>query len=71
MAGVFVVHWFGCADEYGYACEECQKKVRAEHPLDCEDEECSLCGMRDCPSGDETHYWHDGCAECTKTEGHE
>ena len=37
------------------------------HPdtQDCSDQECSVCGMRDCPGQSESHYWHDGCMHCS------
>jgi hypothetical protein len=32
----------------------------------CNDTECVLCSMRDCPRGDPLHYDDDGCAAgCT------
>ena len=39
------------------------------HPetKDCKLDECGVCGKRDCPHGDETHYWHDGCVSCSHT----
>ncbi len=30
----------------------------------CPVNECSVCGLRDCPRGEEGHYWHDGCPAC-------
>jgi hypothetical protein len=30
----------------------------------CPIEECMLCGIRDCPSGEPLHYHHDGCPWC-------
>ena len=36
------------------------------HPAteDCPDQECTLCGERDCPDGEPLHYHHDGCPAC-------
>lgn len=30
----------------------------------CQDYECGLCGVRDCPFGCELHYHHDHCPSC-------
>ncbi len=37
-----------------------------QHPPtdQCDDMECSVCGVRDCPYGDPLHYHHDGCPAC-------
>lgn len=33
----------------------------------CPDQECSSCGMRECPDGEPLHFHHDGCpARCGK-----
>ena len=36
------------------------------HPSreDCKDDECYICGYRDCPSNEPLHYHHDGCPAC-------
>ena len=64
-------HGAHCAMGWWYACADCYEKTLADHPTDCEVDECLLCGMRDCPYCNSTHYWHDGCGSCTETEGHE
>lgn len=43
--------------------------IRADipgHPRlqDCIDDECMICGVRDCPVSDPLHYHHDGCPAC-------
>lgn len=30
----------------------------------CQDDECLVCGLRDCPHGEPLHYHHDGCPAC-------
>lgn len=32
----------------------------------CIEEECLICGKRDCPHGDMLHYHHDGCPSCDR-----
>lgn len=36
------------------------------HPdrLLCDDWECIICALRDCPFGEPLHYHHDGCPAC-------
>lgn len=38
------------------------------HPSlsDCELDECTTCGFRDCLTHCAEHYWHDGCPNCRK-----
>lgn len=48
-------------------------RIRAEvasHPAtaDCPDQECLICGYRDCPYQEPLHYHHDGCPACDMTE---
>lgn len=31
----------------------------------CPDQECMVCGVRDCPEGEPLHYHHDGCPRCS------
>lgn len=28
---------------------------------ECDEDECMVCGIRDCPYGEPLHYHHDGC----------
>ena len=35
---------------------------------DCEDNECIICGYRDCPEHEPLHYHHDGCPACIYKE---
>jgi len=30
----------------------------------CPNDECLLCGIRDCPAHEPLHYHHDGCPSC-------
>lgn len=30
----------------------------------CENDECSVCAVRDCPHREPLHYHHDGCPAC-------
>ena len=36
------------------------------HPTtqDCDDLECLICSVRDCPNQEPLHYHHDGCPAC-------
>lgn len=36
------------------------------HPpyAECDDAECMVCGVRDCPHGEPLHYHHDECPAC-------
>lgn len=45
-------------------------QVLHEHlaTINCQEQECVLCSMRDCPSGSDLHYHHDGCPECQNLE---
>jgi hypothetical protein len=46
------------------------KAEAAAHTIplnECDDFECELCGIRDCPFGHELHYHHDGCPKCKLT----
>ncbi len=38
----------------------------AGHPSleDCQQDECCICGVRDCPHKEPGHYWKDGCPYC-------
>lgn len=40
------------------------------HPSldDCQDDECVICGYRDCPYHEPLHYHHDGCPACMNKE---
>ncbi len=31
-------------------------------------DECIICGQRDCPRGESLHYHHDGCPACSECE---
>ena len=46
--------------------EDYFKKGIKNHPKtkDCDDDECMLCGYRDCPHNEPLHYHHDGCPAC-------
>jgi hypothetical protein len=45
--------------------EELREKAKAHLPTDqCPDQECLICGVRDCPHGEPLHYHHDGCPAC-------
>jgi hypothetical protein len=41
-----------------------------DHPAtkDCPDQECLVCGIRDCPHKEPLHYHHDGCPVCSFEE---
>jgi len=30
----------------------------------CKNDECMICGVRDCPHDEPLHYHHDGCPAC-------
>lgn len=30
----------------------------------CKNDECMICGVRDCPYNEPLHYHHDGCPAC-------
>jgi len=36
------------------------------HANVCKEDECEICGVRDCPNGNPLHYHHDGCPVCTQ-----
>ncbi|KKN67005.1 hypothetical protein LCGC14_0465590 [marine sediment metagenome] len=38
------------------------------HPKDCEEDECIICGYRDCQYKEPLHYHHDGCPACYNAE---
>jgi hypothetical protein len=39
-----------------------------DHPAtnECPDQECMVCGIRDCPEREPLHYHHDGCPCCSQ-----
>jgi hypothetical protein len=49
-------------DENFNICEKCIRN----HPSlnNCQDCECMVCGVRDCPGRAAEHYHHDGCPVC-------
>lgn len=57
-----------------WLCQDCLRPVghgqcdTCTHPPthECPDEECMLCGLRDCPLDEPLHYHHDGCPACSK-----
>lgn len=52
-----------CGDA-DHSVDECP--VIASHPPtgDCDDAECTVCAVRDCPFREPFHYHHDGCPAC-------
>jgi hypothetical protein len=45
--------------------DELRAMVATHPPTDqCQDMECLVCGVRDCPDGEPLHYHHDGCPAC-------
>lgn len=42
------------------------KKIDDDHPSidNCDDDECMICAIRDCPTQHILHYHHDGCPDC-------
>jgi len=34
----------------------------------CKNDECMVCGVRDCPDREPLHYHHDGCPACWQKE---
>ena len=32
--------------------------------ITCPNEECMVCGVRECPNNEPLHYHHDGCPAC-------
>jgi hypothetical protein len=45
--------------------DELRAEIPNHPPTDeCPDQECVICGMRDCPYGGPLHYHHDGCPDC-------
>lgn len=45
--------------------DDLKAKVKDHPPTDqCPDQECMVCGVRDCPHGEPLHYHHDGCPAC-------
>jgi hypothetical protein len=45
-------------------CSDCAPTIAHTHPKSCVENECMLCGMRDCPRNEPFHYHHDGCPYC-------
>lgn len=49
-------------DHYEFYCDDC---LQHHTPTsECTDQECIMCGARDCPHGEPLHYHHDGCPSC-------
>ena len=50
----------------GGCCPECLYPLIKDHPSykDCDDNECMICSVRDCPHEEVMHYHHDGCPVC-------
>lgn len=47
----------------GYPCVH---RIAVHVPTnECDDGECMICSMRDCPDGNEMHYDKDGCPDCS------
>jgi hypothetical protein len=61
-----VVHLKAEMEELKKENQEYKKMETDHHPAtaDCPDQECYLCGARDCPSGNSIHYDKDGCPSC-------
>ena len=48
-----------------YVRKTVAEQMPTHPPTDqCEDMECLVCGMRDCPWGEPLHYHHDDCPAC-------
>lgn len=48
----------------GVSCMNCSYIQSKRHPRACDESECMLCSMRDCPRHCPDHYHHDGCPSC-------
>jgi len=43
-------------------------KCDCKNQIDAQNNECTPCGMRDCPHDEPQHYHHDGCPACINEE---
>lgn len=49
--------------EYSESIQNCTGDIS-----NCPNDECLICGIRDCPRGEALHYHHDGCPACYQDE---
>jgi hypothetical protein len=49
-----------CSEEY---LDNCTGNIDT-----CQNDECMICSIKDCPEDDALHYHHDGCPSCYEKE---